>query len=166
MKIVVIFKQDGTIQCNSRQPARPLAQDEADLRQAGVSKICGAANVPGPFQVPFGCFTPTGQVNAFAITEEDWRKLKTGIVGTLGFQLWTNTAVPSFETTKECTVSEDPASIGFLNPAGSQPILIRELIGRPLRSYEQGAMLTADFRPERVNIEHDAAGLITRIWFG
>ena len=46
------------------------------------------------------------------------------------------------------------------------PTLIRELIGRRCRVYNQGDALTMDFVPDRVNIELTERNRIADIWFG
>jgi hypothetical protein len=54
-------------------------------------------------------------------------------------------------------------------PAGSDstdPTLVSELAGHPLRVYKTGDAITEDFRPDRVNIEIDAGGTIVNVWFG
>ncbi|MGX0974607.1 hypothetical protein ACSSVY_000303 [Roseovarius sp. MBR-51] len=35
-----------------------------------------------------------------------------------------------------------------------------------VRILPPGAMMTMDHRPDRLNVEHDADGVITRIWCG
>lgn len=166
MEIVIIFKQDGTKQCRSEIKPVPLKEHAAQLEEVGVKKICASGNVPGPIVVPACCGCPTSQVNAFAISYEDWELLKNGIVGTLGFRLWTSTPFPDLDWEPDCVLHPEPVPQVAMMSLVHGPVLIRELLGRPGRCYRQGDALTQDYRPERVNIEMDAGNRITNIWFG
>ena len=166
MNIVIIYKQDGTIQCDPNQKPRPLAEDEQRLTSAGVGKIYGSGNVPGPNVVIQLCGLPTSQVNAFAISAADWGKLQSGIVGTLGFRLWVGAQLPKFAAEKNVEVEPGPVTTPMTGNIQAYPVLIRELIGRPVRCYREGDAVTMDFRPERVNIVTDAASVIVDIYFG
>lgn len=47
------------------------------------------------------------------------------------------------------------------------PVAAQDFTGRDaVRILPPGAMMTMDHRPDRLNIEHDADGVITRIWCG
>ncbi len=165
MEVVVVFKADGTIQCEDNKPI-PLEHHAAQLRKIGASEICGQGNVPGPFIVVDLCGAPTGRVNAFAILKEDWDLILSGTAGTLGFRIWTGAPYPDLEISQGCKIS-DEAPTGRPAPSiGAYPVLIRELLGRPCRCYRQGDALTKDFIPERANIEHDESGRISDVWFG
>ena len=59
-----------------------------------------------------------------------------------------------------------PAPVPEPIPMPSEPQLISELIGRPVRLIRPGDAVTADFIQNRVNIETDQRNRITRIWFG
>lgn len=166
MNIVVIYKQDGTIQCDPGHPARPLDEDRKRLTEAGVGKIYASGNVPGPDVVTRPCGMPTSQVNAFAISEADWRKLQSGIVGTLGFRLWVGAQLPEFVTKGDDEVAPAPTTAPMTGNIQAYPVLIRELIGRPVRCFREGDVVTQDFRPQRTNIVTDAAGVIVDIYFG
>ena len=166
MEIVVIYKQDGTLQCQPDIRPRPLDHDEALLKQHGVREICASRNVPGPDLVPACCGCPTGQVNAFAISAQDWQELRDGIVGTLGFDLWVGAPFPALGWDEGCTIEPEPLPPAARATPGNAPVLVRELIGRLCRCYRRGSALTLDFRPERVNIEKDDDERIVRIWFG
>lgn len=48
----------------------------------------------------------------------------------------------------------------------TDPTLISEIVGHPLRVYKTGDAITKDFRPDRVNIETDTEGTIVNVWFG
>ncbi len=165
MDVVVVFKADGTTQCEDKAPI-PLEHHAAQLRKIGASKICGQGNVAGPFIVPTVCGAPTGRVNAFAIFKEDWDLIVTGIVGTLGFRAWSSAPLPDLEMEADCKLSPKGPGVRFPPGIGGVPVLIRELLGRPCRCYRQGDALTDDFIPDRVNVEHDEDGRISDIWFG
>ena len=166
MDIVLIYKQDDTVQCHPEIPPRALSHDEASLRKIGVQKICGRGNVPGPIVVTRVCGAPTSQVNALAVSHDDWQKLNSGIVGTLGFRLWIGAPLPQLDWTEECSCDVQPVPSSLLMSLPVNPVLIRELFGRPARCYKRGDPLTEDFVPDRVNIEKDDDGAITNIWFG
>lgn len=74
---------------------------------------------------------------------------------------------------------------GCLDPQEEQPARtacgagdLQHLIGTPVAAQDfsktaaavrilpPGAMMTMDHRPDRLNLEHDAGGEITRIWCG
>jgi hypothetical protein len=93
--------------------------------------------------MPAVCGAPTGNLNAYEITEEGWRLLDDGIRGRQGFD--------------PCEGEEIP---------NSQPVQIQELVGRLLRVYKTGDAITKDFISNRVNIETDDQGVIVNIWFG
>ena len=166
MDVVVIYKQDDTIQCHPEVPPRALSDDEARLRRIGVQTICASGNVPGPVYVSRVCGAPTSQVNALAISEADWRALESGIAGTLGFKLWVGAPLPQLDWTEECSFGVGPVPRSVMMSMSVLPFLIRDLFGRPARCYTQGDPLTDDFVPERVNIEKDKDGAILNIWFG
>lgn len=165
MKTVVIYKQDGTIQCYPNIPPRPLAEDETALLKLGVGRICDKANVPGPLVVNAPCGAPTGQVNSFAIPADDWEQLQAGIVGTLGFKPWTGAPLPEMDLGPCCESSPPTGWHGTRSGADGTPVLIRELVGRPVRCYRLGDPITKDFRPDRVNIVH-LDSRVTDVWFG
>ena len=165
MDVVIVFKGDGTIQCEDNDPI-PLEHHAAQLRKIGTSRICGQGNVPGPFFMTAMCGAPTGRVNAFAIPKCDWDVMSSGFVGTLGFRLWAAAPFPNLEIETGCVISGQAIPGHRGQPLGALPVLIRELLGRPCRCYRQGAVLTEDFMPERVNVEHDETGRISDIWFG
>lgn len=164
METVIIFKQDGTIQCED-EPPRPLAEDADILRSIGVSKICGRINTPGPMVVAALCGLPTNQVNAFAVPREDWDRVRRGVVGTMGFRLWVGAAYPSIHLDDGCELgAAEPEGI---RGASTQPVLVRDLIGLQLRSYVEGDVLTTDYLPDRVNIELDGTRRRIRdVWMG
>jgi hypothetical protein len=160
----------------------PIATMEAQLREIGVSplssekrRLCGFVSAV--------CGAPTGQVNAFEISEKDAELLFTGIVGSLGFKLWTcdhggaqhlaGGEVPFPWSALTGGRGKDPVPANTLlqafaraTSATSNPVLIRELVGYACRVYNQGDALTKDFRLDRFNVELGPDGRITDVWFG
>ena len=130
MDVVIVFKADGTTQCCDEPPI-PLEHHAAELRLIGAKKICGEGNVPGPFIVIDLCGAPTGGVNAFTIAKVDWEAISRGIVGTLGFRLWTGAPYPPLEINDDCVISPDRPMSGPGISASIVPVLIRKLLGRP-----------------------------------
>ncbi len=96
------------------------------------------------------CGMPTGAANSYEITEEGWRTLNDGIVGPNGF----------FECNGKHT------ELQMRHSVQSNPTLIKELVGHPIRVYKTGDGLTQDWRPARVNFETNDGGDIVDIWFG
>lgn len=71
---------------------------------------------------------------------------------------------PWFEKVKTLMKGE---GVDFLPPdIKSTPVLIRELVGHPLRVFKPGDVGTMDYVPKRVNIKVDASGFIEDITFG
>lgn len=169
MDLVIVYKADGTVQCEAGA-AVPLEHHAGELRKLGVSRICGQANVAGPNLMPAVCGAPTGRVNAFAIPQADWAAITAGIAGTLGFRLWQGAPYPALKIDGDCRIApgiaQGSAPAGRGMPLCAGPVLLREIVGRPGRCYRQGDALTADFVPDRVNVEHDANGRISDVWMG
>ena len=165
MKVIVIYKQDGTVQGEPAIKPRPLAHDEAVLRKLGVTHICASVNVPGPRAVQQISYTRTAHVNAFAIDNDDWQAFRTKIVSLLGFELWVGAPLPVLNLGPDCEFSAEAIADDLQKSACSHTVLVRELIGRPARFYQVGTNVTQDFIPERVNfvLENDA---ILKIWYG
>ena len=95
--------------------------------------------------VPFACETPTGNLNVYEITKEGLETLTTGFVGMGGFELCENE-----ETFLEKNV---------------QQTTLNELIGHSVRVYEDGDIITKEFRSKRINfVTKD--GIIMYSYFG
>jgi hypothetical protein len=141
MNSIWVCKHDGSIQC---EPGGGLSLKE--MRRQ-LAELIGEENILKMEQrsvtVIQVCGAPTGKLNAYLITEEGWRFLNDGIRGRQGF---------------ESCDGEDPPI--------PQPVQIQELIGRLLRVYKTGDIISQDFRPNRVNIETDDQDVVVRIWFG
>lgn len=165
MDVVVVFKSDGTIQQQACCPV-PLEHHAAELRKAGASKILGQANVPGPFATIEQTGASTGRVNAYAIPREDWECIGRGAVCRLGFRLWTGVPYPDLALAADCRIGTSDRTGSRGTSLARSPVLIRELLGRRCRCYEQGTLLGDDFLPDRVNIEWDERGRIADVWLG
>ena len=165
MDVVIVFKPDGTTQCETSDPI-PLEHHSAELLKIGASEIVAEGNVPGPNLVMTMCGLPTGRVNAFMLLRKDWEVICAGFVGTLGFRLWTGAPYPELGQGAGCTIRAEGLVGTFGASVGTLPVLIRELMGRPCRCYLQGDPLSDDYIPVRVNVERDEDGQISDIWFG
>jgi hypothetical protein len=143
MDNIWICKHDGSIQC---EPGGGVSLEE--MRKE-LAELIGGENILKMEQrsvtVIQVCGAPTGNLNAYLITEEGWRLLNDGIRGREDFN--------------PCEGENIPIPI-------PQPVQIQELIGRPLRVYKTGEAITKDRRPNRVNIETDDQDVIVSIWFG
>jgi len=141
MNSIWVCKQDGTIQCGY---AREITLEEMRIELAELIGDSNILNMEKRSRVVISvCGAPTGNLNAYEITQEGWRLLDHGIRGRQGFE--------------PCEGEEIP------NP---QPVQIQELVGRPLRVYKTGDPITADSIPNRVNIVTDDQRVIVSIWFG
>lgn len=181
MEGIWIWKCDGTLQCN--QGVEIPIRDHLDE----LSKIIGPDNIISsekravPLIIPTVCGAPTGSANCIKLTFEGAYILFRGIVGPLGWKLWIwsdvqgptarggegdTFPVAMLEQTGE---GQRGMLLNFLaaaNSAGSQPQLITDLIGRRLRYYKTGDVLTMDYIPERANIEVNEGNIIQSVWFG
>ena len=153
---VWVFKFDGTIQCDPDSVEITLEEMRQEL-----SRIIGEGNIVSmekrSREMIQLCGMPTGSANAYEITEEGWYILNHGIVGRLGFCLCSDSKS-----------DKDVTNIGQVIGAitSSNPVMIRELVGHPLRIYKTGDAITKDWRPERVNIELSDKETIVDVWFG
>lgn len=168
MSKVWVIKDDGTRQCDERNKGMPLDVMQKELESLGA-KVHSAEKRQDCIAHIRVCGAPTGQVNAYQISQEDWDEIKSSFVGPNGFREWT------------CDKRGDGGVISFSGEipwplihemqrqtaAFSNPVLVRELIGRESRYYEDGSPITKDFRPERVNIVTEkGSSVIKEIWFG
>ncbi|MDQ0391800.1 hypothetical protein [Labrys monachus] len=187
MANVWVYKEDGTMQCGMGNEIS-LEEMRGSLTEiVGSSSIISEEKRMLPLLRPALCGTPTGAVNAYELTEDGAYILFKGFVGPRGFKLW---VWPAPSDGRKSLVEDRPVPwpfpwshsssdidveglranfanfISSLTQVGSQPTQILDLQGRRCRYYKQGDSLTMDFIPSRVNIEHDDANMITRIWFG
>jgi len=154
-----IYKADGTIQCNKEIQAIPFAVMAGPLAEI-INESSIISQKKYRFKTIQQCGTPTGAINAFELTPDGFELWDRGIVGHLGFEKLDLTKV---------TEDVDAASLpSFADMSEAKPQYIGELVGRPLRVYRTGDMLTADYRPSRCNIEtsESGEGNIVRVWFG
>lgn len=162
IEAVVVYSQNGEIQCQDFPPPRPLQHDIDAITRLGATKICGSAVTSGPGVVIAQCGMPANRVNAIAIPRSDWEMIKTSFVGPLGFKEWTSAPYPAMDLDPSCTLRP----IGGQNVPSQLNQPIHTLKGRIIRVYTTGDPLTDDFRPDRVNVELNDDGIIVDIWFG
>ena len=162
MSDVWVCKPDGTIQCQANPP---VALDEA---RKALAEIIGDKNILDQKKhwatVIAPCGAPTGALNAFRITKEGYEILSSGVVGPQGFEKCPDLNEEGAVRTSVGSKAAQPDPQRALS-AGSQPVLIRELIGRPVRCYRLGDIITEDYIENRVNIVH-VDNVIVDIWFG
>jgi len=158
-RYIWIAKHNGTIQCEDVAPSPIEVDRELLVKLIGEENVLGEGT--GVVAMPRQCGLPTGKVNGFKVTWTGWQMLSIGVVGNPGFFLW----VGPDESARiaESEIQSVQSLIGV--PSGSHPVLVRELIGHPVRAYQKGDALTEDFIPNRVNIEVNE-GFISEIWFG
>lgn len=168
---VWIIKADGTLQCGLGKEIS-LETMKKELERLGPKVLDMEKRHDGNFR-PQVCGHPTGNVNAYKISRDDWYLLKNGIVGPNGFRLDTRDHVEEFEEPKTISGGEPlpwpwavAAPIAEMTSVSANPVLVRDLIGRNCRVYTTGDALTKDFRPSRVNIELNERQVIVDIWFG
>ncbi len=87
---VRIYRPDGSVQCGSDGVAkngRSLAEDRATLEAIGA-KVIAEEKKQLPAKVITLCGVPTGSVNTFVVSAEDWKKIQSTFVGPAGFAIW------------------------------------------------------------------------------
>ncbi len=148
-----VCKHDGTIQCDDSIPEISLGKMRKEL-----ASLIGEKEILNMAKKSIGmitlCGIPTGNLNAYEITELGWQILSTGLVGKNGFELCLNS-----------DNDEDTTRDLLRKLTTSQPCTIRELIGHPIRAFEEGSDITMDWRPNRVNFV-TKNGEIIDIYFG
>lgn len=157
MSSVWVYKLDGSIQCHPEIRKSTLSEARKELSGLIGSAVI-LAEKTGSRIFPSLCGLPAGTYNAFEITDEGWKLLKTGISGKCGFDLLEQNTARSLE---EVGIGQ---LIGSL--VSSQPQTISQLVGHPLRAYKTGDGLTRDWIPERCNIELNESEVIVSVWFG
>ena len=159
-----VCKDDGTIQCQEN-PEITLDEMRAEL-----ASLIGEANIIGQEKrsriVIEVCGSPTGQMNAYQITEVGKRLLFYGIRGPEGFRPCSDESQTGVAEGRPPSQALQVIRSGNLTSTNHTPALIRDLIGRTARVYQTGDALTEDYRPERVNIELNTNQEIVDIWFG
>ncbi|VAW70374.1 hypothetical protein MNBD_GAMMA09-1415 [hydrothermal vent metagenome] len=158
MSNIWVCKFDGTIQCDKNAKEIPLQEMRENLE-----KIIGKDNVlcmEKRSQIMIQvCGMPTGQMNAYEITEEGSSILNRGFTGRQGFN-------PCLSSKSD--EAEEKANIGQIISAcaSENPVTIKELTGHLLRVYTTGDILTMDWQPDRANIEVGEDRKIIDVWFG
>ncbi len=171
MANVWIYRHDGTLQCGQGKEI-DLKVMQSQLEKIGAT-VLNAEKRQLCDMMPLGCGQPTGAVNAYEISESDWKKISDGFVGRLGFRLWTcdlSIDLDNDDLPWPWKSGGDDETLPWPWPAatsvGSTPVLVRDLIGRPVRCYAEGTPVTRDFIPMRVNVVHSDDGKVVDIWFG
>lgn len=166
VNLVVVCKFDGTMQCGGGS-ARPLADDAKALTDLGAKKIYGQINVAGPFATCKACFVcPSGMVNAFAISQQDWDAIAIGFPGPSGFMLWEGAPYPQMDLDGDGTVEDVPTPRHVGRSLLRCPTMIRDLAGFRLRVIREGDAYTDDYIADRVNLIIDEADRIVEIFCG
>lgn len=163
MPNIWVCKFDGTIQCDEDSKEITLEEMRKQLAALiGDDNILDMKKSSRPMITL--CGMPTGRMNSYEITEKGWFVLSRGIVGPQGFER----CEEDIGKKEKAGAAEADINIGQVIGicTSSNPVFIRELIGHPIRVYKTGDPLTKDWRPDRVNIETDAEGIIVKVWFG
>lgn len=161
---VWVCKDDGTIQC---QDNPEISLDEMRATLAGLIGDNNIIQQEKRSRIVIRlCGTPTGQMNAYEITELGKSLLFGGIRGPEGFRLCPGQSSEEPTEGKPVDQASEVIRSARLTSTGATPVLIRELLGRTVRVYTTGDAITQDFRPERVNIEMSTNREIVDIWFG
>lgn len=174
-----VWRHDGTLQCGFG------TEETLDEAHAALAAIIGEENIlsgekrtlPGPIiQL---CGAPTGQVNAFDLTELGFWLLFHGFVGPIGFRPWADVEADRLLAGSEgsyaarllagsegnyAVKAPQGKAVGFPGHGG-QPATIEDLYGRICRVYNVGDALTKDYIERRVNIGL-VRGRVAEIWFG
>lgn len=159
-----VCKSDGAIQCQEMMPI------SLDTMRTLLASIVGDANIIAQAKkhviVPTMCGIPAGSLNAYELTAAGYYILVHGFVGRMGFA-----DCPATAAAVEPGAGEGPIDYATVLAAtkatsvGTHPVLVRELIGRAVRVYEEGSIITKDFVTDRTNIV-TKGGRIVDIWFG
>lgn len=174
-----VWRHDGTLQCGFG------VEQTLDEAREELATIIGGDNIlngekrtlPGPIiQV---CGAPTGQVNAFELTELGFWLLIHGTIGPIGFRPWVDgdpdrllagsegnyaARLLSGSEGNYAVKTPEGKAVGFPGHGGT-PATIHDLYGRICRVYNVGDALTKDFIERRVNIGL-VRGRVAEIWFG
>lgn len=159
MSNICVYDFDGTIQCDKESKEIPL-----EVMREKLIKLIGQQSIISQRKAKITmvqlCGMPTGNINAYEITDAGWTLLMTGFPGPQGFK--------RLEACDEETKEEVNLGRMFSTLTAEKPRLIRELVGHQVRIYTTGDMLTLDLRPNRCNIEtsEKGGGTIISVWFG
>jgi hypothetical protein len=166
-----VWRHDGTLQCGlgNEETLEEAHQQLATI--IGNGSILAEEKRTLPSMIISLCGAPTGQANAFQLTEEGYWLLFHGIVGPVNFRPWLDepagkskdeTPFPSIQA------ADLAATLKHVSIAGTRGVglgHIEDLYGHECRVYKVGDALTKDFRPERFNVGLDD-GRMKEIWFG
>ncbi len=158
-----VCKHNGEIQCQDFPAPVSLEKMKAQLAALiGEENILNAEERTYP--APRCCGCPTGNFNAYEITAKGYELLTTGIMGRMGFEDCGDHCSHTPENDEDLCAFDILRATRATSVANT-PVLIKELIGRIVRCYEEGTPITQDYIPERVNIV-TVKGRIVDIWFG
>ena len=170
-----VWRHDGTLQCGMGQEEMLDEAREQLATIIGDDDIVSGEKRTLPSMIITLCGAPTGQVNAFELTESGFWLLFHGIVGPIGFRPWQDelpgksvggeVPFPSSLAARELTDTIKRVSIAGTRGGGGGPTAIDELYGRLCRVYNVGDELTKDHLPERFNVGL-VRGRIKELWFG
>jgi hypothetical protein len=184
--MVAVFKFDGTLKCGLGSEI-PLKDMQEELVALGATVIASEKSWWPGFIIEV-CGAPTGHCNVFQLDDDTWPKLAKSILGA-GFRVWpAEDGAKQGNSAASISASSDDllpwpfgrstgaqgtyGTNGISLSANAQPRIdtsksITELIGKRLRVYQDGDVITKDFRLDRANIvlARDT-GLIIDIWFG
>jgi hypothetical protein len=165
-----VWRHDGTLQCGqgSEQPLEEAHEQLAAI--IGADSVLNGEKRQAPVILPTVCGAPTGQANAFELTESGYYLLFHGFVGPIGFRPWLDDKLAHVQAglTSSILGVEEHSARKQLTLAGfgaGEPTSIQELFGRQCRAYTVGDALTMDFRPDRFNVGL-VNGRIRELWFG
>jgi hypothetical protein len=191
-----VYKSDGTRQCGKGTEISLKAMRQQLEKLIGQKEVLNAEKRHLPTYVSQLCGMPTGHVNAYEVTPQGASILFEGFVGKEGFKLWVwPTPKPRARDLEAGGEDPFPLALAdngddlfpwpWLRQNGEQsnvknmvrlikqmsspdmnPVLVRELIGKPCRVLRPGDVGTSDFQPWRVNIRLDENGTIDEITFG
>ena len=167
-----VCKDNGGIQC---QDTPTLSLEDA---RAFLVSLIGAENVIGKGHTHSRiviqlCGHSTGVYHHFEITPFGEFILQHGFVGPMGFLPCPGDADAGEQAQNFADDDDNSPTLGKILAEGqytscaSIPVLVRDLIGRPVRVYKKGDPITKDFVKDRVNIVLDKSGqIIVDIWYG
>lgn len=186
MSHIWVYTLDGSQQCGWTEAAQLIETRAALAKIIDETNIIAEYEGQVPLFIPTACGYPTGGAHIFHLTDEGAHILFKGVVGPSGFCVWVWEPPAEARTMAEgfalpwpfpwshgdrVLTSSDPFAsyaanfISSVTQVGAQPTTLAEVIGRQCRYYEQGELLTLDYLPLRVNVEHDNHRVL-RIWFG
>jgi len=166
-----VCKQDGAIQCESHSGLTLTEAYEELVNLIGKKHILDSGHTHKDL-VPALCGFRSGVYHHFEVTSEGAFLLEKGFLGNGGFEPCGPDRPKPIEGGAS-NIFQDDVTLGNVirishaTSVKKQPVLIRELLGRIVRCYFEGDVLTQDYIPDRVNIKRSRVNnTIMEIWFG